>query len=199
MDPQLSLPLIVPRPYRTMAYFSRDRTYRYWLVREWDSRKPLLGVVMLNPSTADEDTDDATIRWLEKFARSRGYGGIEVCNLYALRSRHPKTLWTHPDPVGPDNDQHLARLAREREVILLAWGAHARQPRASHVTGLIVRACQERGATLGVLGWTKAGQPRHPLYMPANTALNRLTFGTANAPTFEDPRWDELMTTAVAA
>lgn len=198
MDFQLSLPVTVSQPDRPMAFFSEDRTYRYWLVRVWDSRKPVLGIVMLNPSTADEDTDDATIRWLDRFARSRGYGGIEVCNLYALRSRHPKALWTHPDPVGPDNDQHLARLARERDVIVLAWGANARQPRVSHVTRLIVRACQERGATLGVLGWTKAGQPRHPLYMPADTVLDQLTFSAASAPRSEDPRWSELMTMEAA-
>lgn len=198
MNSQPPLPLDVPEPRQCKAFFSKDRVYRYWLVRVWNPRKPVLGVVMLNPSTADEDTDDATIRWLDRFARSQGYGGIEVCNLYALCSREPKSLWKHPDPVGPDNDRHLRRLARRRDTILLAWGANARLVRAGQVTRLIAGACQERGATLGVLGWTKGGQPRHPLYMPANTVLTHITLGGAGGtPTFEDPQWAQLI--AVAA
>lgn len=72
----------------TGAIFSPDRKYRYALWRIWDS-KPLAGWYMLNPSVADEKTDDPTIRKCCGFARRWGNGGILVLNLFNLVARGP--------------------------------------------------------------------------------------------------------------
>lgn len=152
------------------AKISECGTYRYWLSRRWDDR-PLLGWVMLNPSTADASVDDATIRRLagtEKrpgFARRWGYGGIIVRNLFALRSTDPKALLIHPDPVGPENDDELALAAYKEPVTMLAWGANAPIERAKHVAQLLWHRSQIHGTRLAVLGWTRSGMPGHPLYV----------------------------------
>ncbi|MEB3023455.1 MULTISPECIES: DUF1643 domain-containing protein [Mycolicibacter] len=180
------------------AVFSRDGRYRYLLGRRWDLGLPMLGVVMLNPSTAGANTDDATVRRVKGFARDNGYGGIEVGNLYGLRSRDPKALWSVPDPVGLANDAYLERLSRAYDLILLAWGANARRDRAAHVTQLLRRNCRRHGGALAVLGWTQAGQPRHPLYVAKNAMLECLTLTSdGDLHQDEDPRWSQLM--AVAA
>jgi hypothetical protein len=68
--------------------------------------------VLLNPSTADDRRDDPTIRRCLGFARSLGYGGIHVVNLFAFRATCPRQLRAADDPVGPDNDGFILRAAQ---------------------------------------------------------------------------------------
>ena len=94
---------------RTGADFDPTGVYRYSLWREWDARAPAVAFVMLNPSTADAGKDDPTIRRCASFARSWGYGSLEVVNLFAYRASEPKRLRQTPDPIGPANDRLPAR------------------------------------------------------------------------------------------
>jgi hypothetical protein len=148
------------------AVISTCGTYRYELRRTWNSLQPTVGWIMLNPSSADATRDDATIRRCVAFARAWGYGGITVRNLFALRATDPRELRRHPDPVGPNNDWHLLHGAHvEDAVTVCAWGAHgAYLGRADAVLKRMAR----HGLTLHHLGLTKAGQPRHPLYLPGS-------------------------------
>ena len=59
--------------------------YRYSLRRLWDEKRPGVLWVMLNPSTADANADDPTVRRCMGYARSWGCGSIEVVNLCAWR------------------------------------------------------------------------------------------------------------------
>ena len=81
--------------------------YRYSLWREWDANAPRVAFVMLNPSRADANTDDPTLRRCLGFARSWGCGSIEVVNLFAYRASRPDILRVVLDPVGPENDRYL--------------------------------------------------------------------------------------------
>jgi hypothetical protein len=135
------------------ATFSRDRRYRYRLWRRWDRTRPLVAFVMLNPSTADARHDDPTIRRCLGFARRWGYGGIEVVNLFAYRATNPTALRKVRDPVGRGNARHIQSALARAALVVLAWGADTQSSR--HVS--VVRA--------HCLGLTRAGQPRHPLYL----------------------------------
>lgn len=135
------------------ATFSRDRRYRYRLWRRWDRARPVVVFVMLNPSTADARHDDPTIRRCIGFARRWGYGGIEVVNLFGYRATDPRALRIVRDPVGPGNWRHIRRALRQAALVILAWGAHAHGDRLTRV------------ARAQCLGLTRAGQPRHPLYL----------------------------------
>lgn len=68
------------------AILSEDRKYRYILSRTWDETKPTVLFIGLNPSTADEKTDDPTIRKCINYAKCWGYGKILMANLFAFRS-----------------------------------------------------------------------------------------------------------------
>lgn len=150
------------------ATFSRDRQYRYRLWRHWDlSRAPLL-MIMLNPSTADEERNDPTVERCERRARANGFGGLLVANIFALRSTDPKALYLHPAPVGPRNDAAILAMAAEAGQVVCAWGVHgALSDRGLHVASRLARA----GMRFGVLGLTREGHPRHPLYMASATVV----------------------------
>lgn len=86
-------------PEKRTADFSSDRQYRYMLRIRW-SDGDLIQFIGLNPSTADENQDDATIRVCKAFAKRWGAGGIVMTNLFAFMSTNPKVMFAHPDPIG---------------------------------------------------------------------------------------------------
>lgn len=151
------------------AVVSDDGQYRYLLTRIWGDPLNLVTWIMLNPSTADANIDDPTIRRCIGFARHWGYDGIRVANLYAYRATDPKALWATNHPVGWLNDLYLA-LALESAhqydtPVVAAWGANAKPDRIAQFLEL---PNAERTQALGV---TKDGQPRHPLYLRADSIL----------------------------
>ncbi|OQY98832.1 MAG: hypothetical protein B6D36_17070 [Planctomycetes bacterium UTPLA1] len=144
------------------ARFSACRRYRYILWRLWNPDEPVVMVVGLNPSTADETTDDPTVRRCVRFAQSWGYGGVLLTNLFAYRSKDPAALPSVSDPVGPDNDRWIA-WSNERSVLsVAAWGVGGSlHQRDREVLPLLTNP--------HCLGITKGGAPRHPLYLGAWT------------------------------
>jgi hypothetical protein len=146
------------------AGFSACNRYRYWLTRIWVPALPGVCWVMLNPSTADAERDDPTIRRCVRFSRRWGFGGLVVVNLFAWRAKRPAELSAIDDPVGEDNDASLLEHAGGRTVIA-AWGNHgALLGRAKTVLQLLA------GSRIRCLGVTAAGQPRHPLYVAGDSA-----------------------------
>ncbi len=154
------------------ASISACRLFRYRLTRYWGPG-PMLPFVMLNPSTADADFDDPTIRRCMSFARREGKGGIVVVNLYALRSPSPAILSDSPDPFGPDNGDALidvADYAASNGVpIICAWGTKG-DIRPGRVLA-ILSTLRSAGAELKCLRKTKAGHPWHPLYVRGDKEL----------------------------
>lgn len=152
------------------AIISSCGSYRYQLQREaramWPTRSTAL-FIMLNPSTADAELDDPTIRRCRSFADKWDCNGIVVANLYALRATNPNELWTHPDPIGPENDDYLRDLSKEHETVVCAWGANARLDRVDVVRKIF----SGRLHRLMCLGVTKQGAPRHPLYVRGDQQL----------------------------
>lgn len=154
------------------ALISPCTRYRYWLGRSWDPCAYPLPIIMLNPSTADADIDDPTIRRCMAFARRERFGGIRVFNLFAFRATSPADMKVVADPVGPENDYWINRAldaaAAAGIPVLAAWGTHgAHRARDNYVRGM----ANMRGARLVCLGATAAGHPRHPLYVKGEQPL----------------------------
>jgi hypothetical protein len=104
------------------ALVSNCGRYRYRLWRLWDAAAPTMVWVLLNPSTADADTDDRTVRRCQSLARREHYGGVILVNLFAWRCTHPRDLRLAADPIGPENDEHILQVCREGRTIV-AGGA----------------------------------------------------------------------------
>ena len=147
------------------AAFSRCGHYRWWLERVWDPQRPRLIFIGLNPSQADGQRDDPTLRRLRGFADRWGYGALEVLNLFARISASPVALRRVADPIGSQADRWLLqRLAAHPAAPLwLGWGNQGcwRQ-RDQRVLTLL----HQPPRLLLAVGFTATGQPRHPLYVP---------------------------------
>lgn len=149
------------------ATISTDGDYRYALTRSFgepSAHAPVL-FIMLNPSTADAEEDDNTIRRLTGFAKLWGRKGFCVGNLYAYRTKEPDVMHAQEDPVGPLNDWWLKELLDAHDAVVCAWGADADPERVQEFLKLA------RGRRLLCMGLTKKGHPKHPLFLRKDTEL----------------------------
>jgi hypothetical protein len=127
---------------------------------------------MLNPSTADAERDDPTIRRCISFAKREGCGGLVVLNLFGLRATDPKELSRHPFPVGPDWRHWIDTMLENIDGPLIAgWGAH--KSIAPQVE-TIRQTLNASGVKAMCLGKTADGSPRHPLYVRGDQPLVQL-------------------------
>lgn len=157
------------------ATFSRCGRYRYSLRRRTgiDNERQCLWI-MLNPSTADAEQDDPTIRKVVAFARSWGYGWAVVGNVYGFRSTDPTKLWKAKDPVGSHNDHMLAGLVTTADLVVCGWGKHAKPGRVRDVADLVQRVRAWRGRPdWHCLALNNDGSPRHPLYLSGDLKPRR--------------------------
>lgn len=173
-----------------VARFSPCRRWRYALdvavartVLHGDlPSRGSLGVIMLNPSTADERRLDPTIRRVAGFASAWGFHRIRIRNLFAYRATQPDELprvgaELGLDPVGEENDHAILELADPTfaSTILVAWGASLGDWKASRVDEVrdMLRDRSMRQGDVVCLGVTADGEPRHPLYVPARAVPER--------------------------
>lgn len=156
------------------AVLSPDNEYRYALTRSLDNGSHHKGsclFIMLNPSTADAESNDPTITRCIRYARDWGYGELWVGNLFAFRASLPSDLIKTKYPVGPENDEYINRMADKADLILCAWGAHGvaygrgRQVADSLTEGGKDLFCIPGPDDQPLL--TAKNQPRHPLYLKA--------------------------------
>ena len=167
---------------RTAAYLSPDRRYRYWLTRIWDDALPMMCVIGLNPSTADENADDPTIRKCIGFSTRLGFGGLLMLNVGAYRATNPREWLTAVNRFGPENTpQHLLEYIAQNSVclppgeiptkgitlVVAAWGRNAAKYQSA------VRALEIVRAIPGLKCWGRNADrtPRHPLMLPYTTKL----------------------------
>lgn len=153
---------------------TRDRQYRYALWRKWRYTGVLRRVcwIMLNPSNADHETDDATLRRCVRFSKEWGFGGLEVVNLFAVRSSSPAILQLTTDPVGPENNKFLMERVEACDLVVVAWGA------LGSVAGRDAEVLKMlEGKRLACLGLTANGMPKHPVRLSAATNLRGFPYG----------------------
>jgi hypothetical protein len=169
-----------PDGTRGGAVFSEDERHRYFLYRVMPHAPLFSGprpefplFVLLNPSTATHEINDATLRRCTGFAKRLGYSSLHVCNLFSLRSTDPKALLLDTDPSGdPENLNIIIASAREAQVIICGWGAFgSARTRSTVVLNALIDA--GLGEKIHCLGTTNGGEPRHPLYLPASAEMRR--------------------------
>lgn len=148
------------------ANYSDCENYRYDLTRVWHDAGRKVLFLMLNPSTATEVQNDPTVERCERRARALGYGAFRVCNIFAFRATDPKVMRGANDPIGPQNDTAINQAILWADDVVAAWGAHGEhQNRGAEVEALLRRQAK----TPKHLGLTKAGHPKHPLYIAYQT------------------------------
>lgn len=145
--------------------------YRYTLSRIWGPRVPGVCWIMLNPSTANGEVDDPTIRRCIGFTKRLGYDGLLVVNVFAYRATDPAELLKvgTEAAVGPDNGLWVKRACLQSDLLIAAWGAAPGPFREG--CEYVGHRIREEFFGLKCLGVTKDGSPRHPLYLRADAPL----------------------------
>lgn len=149
------------------ANISKDKIYRYTLSRTWDSTKPTVLFIGLNPSIADENIDDPTITRCINFAKDWGYGTLLMANLFAFRSTYPKEIYLIDDPIGKDNDHYILECVKQSDLIIACWGNNGTYMDREKIIKELV-------PNLYCLQKNKNGTPHHPLRLPRD--INPIPF-----------------------
>lgn len=150
--------------------------FRISLDRSWDNateQDPICTVIGLNPSTADAEVDDPTIRRCLHFARQQGLRRLRMLNLFAFRATSPTELRRVPlsDRNPPNIDERLRVLLNTRGCVIAAWGVLKASERIRE--DRVISHCLHLGRPLLRLGeLTQGGFPRHPLYLPNDAVLS---------------------------
>jgi hypothetical protein len=144
------------------AVYSECERYRYSLTRTWDPAGRRALFVMLNPSTATEVQNDPTVERCERRARALGFGAFQVTNIFAWRDTDPRAMRAAPDPVGPDNDAAILEGVAWADQVIAAWGTHGEHLGRGATVAALLRGS---GGPVYHLGLSKAGHPKHPLYI----------------------------------
>ena len=147
------------------ARFSFCERYRYELSEVWDSNNPLLLWILMNPSVANLDHSDPTLIKTGKYARTWGFGGQLIGNVHAYRATNSNDMLKVDDPVGPENDNALVKMAKRSKLIVLAYGI---PPKRLSERGIYVANLLAETYDLYYLKLNSDGSPSHPLYLPGN-------------------------------
>lgn len=149
--------------------------YRRWLKRAW-GEGPCIGWAMLNPSTADAERDDPTLRRIIGFSYRWGFGSLVVGNVYPFIASTADELWRWRVSFGLDaadsdwsssdarlrNFHDCAEIFRECGLLMAAWGAGADRDDLE-LWLETVEADIGREIIWHCLGTTSNGSPIHPL------------------------------------
>ena len=168
--------------WQAEAKLSSCGAYRWLLHRPIQSsdqiskQRRVLLFVGLNPSRADGRRDDPTLRRLQGFAHQWGYHHLVVLNLFARISPSPSLLCRCAEPIGAENDLILHSWFQQwaqqpKWDLWLGWGVGGGlRQRDAEVLKMLNDVSDRRGVLSPpfVTGLTKAGYPRHPLYLPSD-------------------------------
>ena len=142
------------------ASFSIDKKERYSLAREWDKSKNKILYIMFNPSKADDNRDDPTIRRLIDFTKKFNYGGFLVGNIFTKITPNPKEI-DKSSGITYKNSKELLKLIKKVDQIVYAWGNSIEEPKILK-EAILKPKC---------FGKNFNGTPKHPLYLPSSSKL----------------------------
>ena len=147
--------------------------YRYILGTR--GKNPLI-CIGINPSTAEPDNLDNTLKSVERIAHGNGFDSFIMFNVYAQRATDPdameKTCNAALHKENLEAFRYVLSISR-KPAVWAAWGAiiEKRDYLADCVRDM-VEAGEEYGANWYCAGAiTKKGHPHHPLYLRKDEKL----------------------------
>lgn len=152
---------------------NRYTEYRYILGTR--GKKPLI-CVGINPSTAEPEHLDNTLKSVQRIALGNGFDSFIMFNVYAQRATSPDDMERQCNPALHRENMKAFAYALSmsgKPVIWAAWGAIIeKRGYLSDCVADMVRLGQEHGATWVCAGAiTKKGHPHHPLYLRRDEPL----------------------------
>ena len=147
--------------------------YRYILGTRGNNPLICIGI---NPSTAEPDNLDNTLKSVERIALGNGFDSFIMFNVYAQRATDPDAMEkTCNAALHRENLEALRYVLSisKTPAVWAAWGAIIeKREYLAHCGQDMVAAGQEYGATWHCAGAvTKKGHPHHPLYLRKDEKL----------------------------
>ena len=141
--------------------------YRYILGTR--GKNPLI-CIGINPSTAEPDHLDNTLKSVERIALGNGFDSFIMFNVYAQRATSPDDMEKQCNPLLHRENLEAFRYVlsiSEKPAVWAAWGAIIEKRKYLPVC---VRDMLAAGAAFGAQWYcagaiTKKGHPHHPLYL----------------------------------
>lgn len=158
------------------AIISDCLNYRFLLTRKWETNlfnefSGDICFIMLNPSTADSNIDDPTLRRCINFSKNWGFSTLRIVNLFAYRASNPDILKKINNPIGEHNDNYIINAATNSNKTIIAWGNNGNLfDRANSVLELL----SEKKINSFAIQLTNSNQPKHPLYIKKDIKLQDL-------------------------
>ncbi|MBR3973170.1 MAG: DUF1643 domain-containing protein [Oscillospiraceae bacterium] len=147
--------------------------YRYILGTR--GKRPLI-CIGINPSTAEPDNLDNTLKSVERIALGNGFDSFIMFNVYAQRATNPDAMEKTYNPLLHQENLEAFRYVlsiSDKPAIWAAWGAIIEKRK--YLPGCVrdmVAVGEEYGATWHCAGAiTKKGHPHHPLYLRKDEKL----------------------------
>lgn len=158
------------------AVLSPCGLYRYRLERSVAMDGPVYAFFGINPSTADANLDDATVRKWIGFVKTWGGSRFIVGNVFAFRATDVRELATAGNPGGLENLPHLMRIAADADVLVPCWGNRDKVPRElrSRFDDVLAMLIATEKPVMH-FGLTASGDPKHPLMLGYATPLQDWT------------------------
>lgn len=154
------------------AVISPCGMYRYRLEREVGMTGPVYAFFGVNPSTADAQVDDATVRKWTGFCKRWGGSRFIVGNAFAYRATNVKTLAGVEDPFGADIGEHITDIINDADILVPCWGSTGKvPPKLQFAFEVLLDALMSAGKPVMCFGCTKSGDPKHPLMLAYSTPL----------------------------
>jgi hypothetical protein len=154
------------------AIFSECGLFRYRLERAALPNGIVYAYFGVNGSTAGAVKNDHTVsKWFGFTLLNKGSRMI-VGNPFAYCATDVRQLTAAVDPIGPDNDMHLAQIIADADILVPSWGPRAKVPkrlryRYDEVEAMLVAS----GKPMKCFGLSKSGDPLHPLMLGYDTPL----------------------------
>lgn len=146
--------------------------YRYTLHRNVQKYGFRVSVIMVNPSTADADNNDATIRKLIGFGKGLRWSEFTVVNKFAYRATDVNELRATDVPIGPMNDGYIAAAILQTDLTVVAWGRLNKLPLPLRCRWrTIVKIARALNRPLYSFGVCDDGHPKHPVMPGYDTPL----------------------------
>lgn len=160
------------------AIISPCGLYRYRLERTVAADGPVYAFFGINPSTADASLDDATVRKWIGFTKVFGGSRFLVGNVFAYRATDVRELALDPAPAfSLEHQAHLQQIAADADVLVPCWGNKSKAPKdLQHHFGNVLHLLRQTGKPIKVFGFTKSGDPKHPLMLGYDTPLTSWDF-----------------------
>lgn len=127
------------------------------------------GWLACNPSTADANLDDPTVRRMVHFSRAAGCDRMLLGNVWAWRATQPADLWAalasgdYTEAMHEANLDALAAIGAQCDVLFMAFGAEPGRKHPEWVREAIDALWNPGRPVPLCLGMTADRLPLHPL------------------------------------